>query len=111
MSSILYKTIECRVADPLHFNVNPDPSFHFTANPDPTFQFNADPDLAPHQSDDNLRPLVHRPTMGSILSLYASFVSVSNSPWLHFEPLKLLNFDFYADPNPAFHLNGDDPLK
>ncbi len=31
---------------------------------------------------------------GFILSLHASIVSV------HFEPLKLLNFDFIADPDP-----------
>jgi hypothetical protein len=25
-------------------------------------------------------------------------------PWLHFEPLKLLNFNFNADSEPALHL-------
>jgi hypothetical protein len=28
-------------------------------------------------------------------------------PWLYFEPLKPLNFDFKADPDPAFHSNVD----
>ncbi len=28
-------------------------------------------------------------------------------PRLHFEPLKLLNFDFNADPYPTFHSNAD----
>jgi hypothetical protein len=28
-------------------------------------------------------------------------------PRLHFEPLKLLNFDFNADPDPALHSNAD----
>jgi hypothetical protein len=28
-------------------------------------------------------------------------------PRLHFEPLKLLNFDFNADPDPAFKNNAD----
>jgi hypothetical protein len=27
-----------------------------------------------------------------------------------FEPLKLLNFDFNADPDPAFHFNADSDL-
>jgi hypothetical protein len=34
------------------------------------------------------------------------------SPWRHFEPLKLLNFDFKADPDPAFNFNSDsDPAS
>jgi hypothetical protein len=37
-----------RVADPDHFNADPDPSFQ---------------DPAPHQSDAYLRPLVYRPSM------------------------------------------------
>jgi hypothetical protein len=35
---------------------------------------------------------------GSILSIHASIVSVHGSPRLHFEPLKLLNFDVNANP-------------
>jgi hypothetical protein len=31
-------------------------------------------------------------------------------PCLHFEPGKLLNFDFRADPDPAFHPNADSDL-
>ncbi len=52
----------CGVADPHHFNANPDPAFHFNANPDPAFHFNADlgQDPAPHRSDGNPRPLVYR---------------------------------------------------
>jgi hypothetical protein len=34
-------------------------------------------------------------------------VSVYGHPWLVFEPLKLLQFDFNADPDPAFHSNTD----
>jgi hypothetical protein len=34
---------------------------------------------------------------GSILIIYASIGSVHGLPWLHFEPLKLLNFVFSAD--------------
>jgi hypothetical protein len=48
-----------RVAEPPHYNADPDPdlSFHFIAapDPDPTFHFNADSDNAPHQSDASLR--------------------------------------------------------
>ncbi len=39
-----------RVADPHHFNADPDlaPAFHFNgADPDPTLHFNADPDPDP----------------------------------------------------------------
>jgi hypothetical protein len=44
-----------------------------------------------------------RPLMGSILSLQASIVSVYGPPRLCFEPLKLLNCDFDADPpDPIF---------
>ncbi len=32
------------VADPYHFDMDPDPTFHFDADPDPTFHFNTDPD-------------------------------------------------------------------
>ncbi len=32
-------------------------------------------------------------------------MSVHDPPRLCFEPLKLLNFDFYADPDPVFHYN------
>jgi hypothetical protein len=32
-------------------------------------------------------------------------VSVLGPPRLRFEPLKLLNFDFFADPYPAFYSN------
>jgi hypothetical protein len=59
------------VADPHHFNADPDATFHF----------NADPDLAPKQSEANLQPLVYRP--GSILSLYAYIVRVHGPPRLH----------------------------
>ncbi len=40
---------------------------------------------------------------GSIVSLHASIVSVHGCPRLHFQLLKLLNLDFIADPDPAFH--------
>jgi hypothetical protein len=42
---------------------------------------------------------------GSILSLHASIVSVHGPLWLHFEPVKLQNFDFNADPDPASQNN------
>ncbi len=35
-----------RVADPHHFNADPDPAFHLKADPDPSFHFNADLDPA-----------------------------------------------------------------
>jgi hypothetical protein len=48
--------LRSRVADPQHFNADPDSYFHFHADPDPTFHFNPGPDSL--QSDANLRPLV-----------------------------------------------------
>ncbi len=39
----------------------------------------------------------------SILSFMASIQSVYDPPRLYFEPQKFLNFDFNADPDPAFH--------
>ena len=32
------------VADPHHFDADPDPTFYFDADPDPTLRFDADPD-------------------------------------------------------------------
>jgi hypothetical protein len=43
-----------RVADPHHFNADPDPAFHLNADLDPACHFNADPDPAPHHRDGNL---------------------------------------------------------
>ncbi len=34
-------------------------------------------------------------------------MSVHGPPRLYNEPQKLLNFDFIADPDPAFHSNAD----
>jgi hypothetical protein len=34
-------------------------------------------------------------------------VSVHGPPRLYFERLKLLNFDFHSDPDPAFHSNAN----
>jgi hypothetical protein len=45
------------------------------------------------------------PPEGSVVTLHASIVSVHGPPRLHFEPLKRLNFDFDADPDPDFHSN------
>ncbi len=44
---------------------------------------------------------------GSILSLYASIVSIHGPLWLYCQLLKILNFEFNADPDPAFHSNVD----
>ncbi len=32
------------VADPDHFDTDPDPTFYFDTEPDPTFHFGSDPD-------------------------------------------------------------------
>ncbi len=45
-------------------------------------------------------------------SLHASALSVLGPPRLHFEPLKLLNLDFNADPDPAFNCKAEpDPAS
>ncbi len=62
------------VADPHHFNADPDPGFPFNA--DPAFQLNTYLDLA-------------------LLGLHCE------RPRLYFEPLKLLNCDLNVDPDPA----------
>ena len=91
-----------RISDPHHFNAYPDPSFYINADPELIFNLNA----------DGIRILLRIKAMqicdhwtsctlhGSILSLQASIVSVHGPPWLFFEPLELLNFDFNVDPNP-----------
>jgi hypothetical protein len=42
-----------------------------------------------------------------MLSLYVPRMSVHSPPRLHFELIKLLNYDINLDPNPAFLSNGD----
>jgi hypothetical protein len=42
----------CRVADPHHFNADPDQAFHLHG--DPESAFNADLDPVPNRSDGNL---------------------------------------------------------
>ncbi len=54
-----------------------------------------------------LRPLFYRLYKAPILSLHASIMSGHGPPRLYFEPLKLLNFDINADPDPAIHCNVD----
>ncbi len=61
------------------FNTDPDPAFHFNADPEPAEHFNADLNADPTPRQSDLLPLVC------------------------FEPLKLLNFVFDADPDLAFH--------
>jgi hypothetical protein len=39
--------------------------------------------------------------------MHASILSVHGPPWPHVKPQKLLNFDFNADPDPAFLSNAD----
>jgi hypothetical protein len=59
-----------KVADPLHFiadrdpsnhfYADPDPSYHFDADPDPSFHFNADPDSNFHfNADPEPDPVPH----------------------------------------------------
>jgi hypothetical protein len=82
-----------RVADLHHSFADP--------GPDPAFYFDEDPDTAltkvmqicDHWSPDTPAGLHFEPP-----DLHCG------RPWLHFEPLKLLNFYFNADSEPAIHL-------
>ncbi len=44
---------------------------------------------------------------GLHFELHDFIVSVHGLPRLRFEAMKVLNFDFNADPDPAFHCNAD----
>jgi hypothetical protein len=70
--------------------------FHSNADPDPAFHFNADPVMGTCEYWSVDPPGLHFEPLGL------------HSRGLHgsvFESLKLLNFDFNADPGPAFQLN------
>jgi hypothetical protein len=104
-------------------NANPDPPFHLNANPDPIFHFIAVLDPAPHQS-------VVNPFAIGLQQCCESGMFIPNPDFYPFwipDPDfthpgsripdhgfritlhgSILNFDFYADPDPAFHLNVDD---
>jgi hypothetical protein len=56
----------------------------------------ADPDPSFHQSYANPQPLFYRPSRAPFWASRIHWASI-------FEPLKPLNFDFIADPDPAFH--------
>jgi hypothetical protein len=73
-------------------HANPNPSLHFNADPDPGF---------------TLMRLWEYATTGLQTPPVLHFVSVHGPTRLYFEPLKLLNFDLIADPDPAFQSNKD----
>ncbi len=57
--------IQCvlaRLADPHHFNADPDPAFHFNADSDPAFHSRPNRDPGPHHCNGKLRLLVFRPS-------------------------------------------------
>jgi hypothetical protein len=67
---------------------DPDPTFHLDTDLDPILTvMRIDP--APHQSDAKMRLLAYIPSPAPCVA------SVRASLWL-------LNFDFHADPNPAY---------
>jgi len=80
------------------------------ADPDPSFRFNLN--SAPDLTLMWIRILLLikaaaglKTPQGPNLNLYTSIVSVHGPLWLHFEPLKLQNFDFNVVPNPASQNN------
>jgi hypothetical protein len=85
--------------DPVsHFNANPDPAFHFLRIQIRLLLLIKVMEICDH----SLWTL-----QGSIFSFQASIVSVYGPPQLYLEPLKLLNFAFNAETDPAFHSNAD----
>jgi hypothetical protein len=64
--------VKTKVADPHHFNADPDPTFLVNAEPDTVFNFHTDPNSAPHLSNRNLRPLIYRPFRAPFFRLQAS---------------------------------------
>jgi hypothetical protein len=51
----IFTSFNTRVADPHHFNADPDPVFHLNADPDPTFYFIADP-ASKNNADPDTQP-------------------------------------------------------
>ncbi len=78
--SVIDHTVElrCRVADPRHFNADPDSASHFNADPDPAFHFHPDPDPAPqicnYWSADppGLHFVVFKPPLWAATALHGS---------------------------------------
>ncbi len=78
---------------------------------DPAFRSDADLDLTAFQSDGNLRQLGYRPSRASYLASSPPLWT-STALRLYFQPLKLLNFDFNADPDLGFYPDADpDPAS
>ncbi len=98
---------------------------HAFSDSDPIFHFNVDPDPDPDPDPDCgrswswlweilililitvLQTCDHCYTDRPPLSLYASIESVHCPKRIHFEPLKLTNFNFNSDPGPDFQFNAD----
>jgi hypothetical protein len=80
------------VADPHHFDVDPDPACHFDADPDPSFK-----------KAQNLEIVRKYSTVG----IYSIHLQIDPDPADHFDaapdPDPASNFD--ADPNPASHFD------
>jgi len=97
--------------DPHHFNADLDPAFHFNRIR-VQLHFNADPDPAAYQDDPNLRPLVYRLFRPPFWASSPPFCASAVPFWASAVPFWALNFDFHADPDPAFHSNTDpDPAS
>jgi hypothetical protein len=95
------------VADPHHLHADPDSVFNFNADPDLAFYLNAGPDLAVHFNASGIcnhwsldLPGLHFESQGLHYKRTRPSLSL-------FQPLKLLNFDFNAASDPAFHSNTD----
>ncbi len=88
---IVIRTHINSVADPHHFDADPDPTFHFDADPDttfhsdpipdPTFQFDADPDTT---GTTHFRPNLDPPMLQKWPSKASTFsVGWGPDPDLH----------------------------
>ncbi len=91
--------VSSRIADPHNLNEYPDPSFHFNEGPDPH------PACSLSKWCESATTLVYRPSRALFWASTAPlwlFVRVHVTPRYNFAPLKLLNLDFNAEPDPAF---------
>jgi hypothetical protein len=102
-----------------HFTSDPDPARPLSGRPHRAFihcgsaHFNADPDPAFHclmririQIFTSVQIRIQILLLIKMMGIYeASILRVHSPRRLYFEPLWLLNFDFNAVSDPAFHFN------
>ncbi len=97
-----YATHEASVADPHHFDADPDPAWHFDTdpNPDPTFHFNADPDPSLQIKAQNLDKVLKLAPFSYNLAFF-----ICKLMWIWID--SAYHFEANAYPDPAYHVDAD----